>query len=96
MPALSPVAGLALPANLGHTLTMTTMTFAQAQSDLGLAVKRALQGDSVLITVGDEAVRLSRDIPLRPPGYFAACYTDPGDNAFEERICRDSKPVLEA
>jgi hypothetical protein len=96
MPALSPVAGLALPANSGHRLNMTTMTLEQAQSDLGRAVQRALQGETVLITVGDEAVQLKRDIPLRPPGYFAACYGDPEDAAFEERICHDSRPVLEA
>jgi len=35
-------------------------------------------------------------IPFRPPGYFAECYSDTGDAAFEERICSDSKPVIEA
>jgi hypothetical protein len=75
---------------------MTTMTFQEAQKDLAFALEQALQGEGVVITVGSQAVRLCRDIPLRPPGYFAACYTDPEDAAFEERICRDSKPVVEA
>ncbi len=30
------------------------------------------------------------DVPIRPPGYFAECYLDAEDAAFEERICRDS------
>jgi hypothetical protein len=32
---------------------------------------------------------------MRPPGYFAECYRDAEDAAFEERVCRDSKPTLE-
>ncbi len=34
--------------------------------------------------------------PIRPSGYFASCYADPDDARFEERICRGSKPVLDA
>ena len=74
---------------------MTTMTIEEAQRDLGKAVNQALLGEHVIITVGDEALRLIRDIPLRPLGYFAACYAGLADASFEERICRDSPPVLE-
>ena len=74
---------------------MTTMTLEEAQRDLGKAVDQALHGEDVIITVGDAALRLVRDFALRPPGYFAACYADPADAAFEERICRDSRPVLD-
>lgn len=75
---------------------MITMTFEEAQRDLGNAVSRVLHGEGVIITVGSEAVRLVREIPFRPPGYFAPCYRNPMDAAFEERICHDSKPVIEA
>ena len=74
---------------------MTTMTIEQAQRDLDKVVNQALHGEDVIITVGDEALRLVRDVPLRPLGYFAVCYSDPADAAFEERICRDSPPLLE-
>ena len=34
-------------------------------------------------------------IPFRPPGYFTNCYNDREDAVFEERICCDSKPIIE-
>jgi antitoxin (DNA-binding transcriptional repressor) of toxin-antitoxin stability system len=74
---------------------MTTMTIEEAQKDLGKAVHQVLHGEDVIITVGEEALRLVRDVPLRPPGYFAGCYADLADAAFEERICRDSPAILE-
>ena len=40
-------------------------------------------------------ITLDEPVPLRPPGYFAAQYADAADATFEERICRDSKPVIE-
>jgi len=75
---------------------MTALTLDEAQRILPDAVRKALQGEEVTIKVGGEILRLVQDVPLRPPGYFADCYRDAGDAAFEERICRDSKPVLEA
>lgn len=72
-----------------------TLTLDQAQKTLADAVRRALQGESVLITVGSETLRLSAEPPLRSPGYFAECYRDAEDAALEERICRDSAIVVE-
>jgi antitoxin (DNA-binding transcriptional repressor) of toxin-antitoxin stability system len=74
---------------------MTTITLEEAQRDLCRAVDRVLHGEGVIITVGDEALRLVRDVPARPPGYFATCYVDSADASWEERICRDSSPVLD-
>ena len=72
-----------------------TLTLEQAQQKLPEAVRHALEGEPVLITVGAETLRLTADVPLRPAGYFAECYRDPDDAAFEERICRDSALVVE-
>jgi hypothetical protein len=72
-----------------------TLTLEQAQKNLADAARQALHGESVLITVGSETLRLTAEVPLRPPGYFAECYRDPEDAAFEERICRDSTIVVE-
>ena len=74
---------------------MTMMTIEEAHRDLDKAVHQALHGEDVIITVGNEALRLVRDVPLRPTGYFAVCYADPRDAAFEERLCRDSPAILE-
>ena len=74
---------------------MTALTLDEAQRTLPEAVEKALKGEEVAIKVGDETVRLVHDVPIRPPGYFAECYRDPQDAAFEERVCRDSKPTLE-
>jgi hypothetical protein len=87
---------LASAGGVWHYLRMTAMTFEEAKRDLDTAVNQALHGEEVIITVGDQALRLIRDIPFRPPGYFTACYADPADAAFEERVCRDSRPVLES
>jgi antitoxin (DNA-binding transcriptional repressor) of toxin-antitoxin stability system len=74
---------------------MTAMTLDEAQRNLPEVVQRALLGEIVSITVGDQTVRLVQDVPLRPVGYFTACYQDGEDAQFEERICQDSKPVVE-
>lgn len=74
---------------------MTALTLDEAQRNLPDAVNKALQGEEVAIKVGNETVRLVHDVPIRPPGYFAECYRDFEDAAFEERISRDSKPTLE-
>jgi len=73
---------------------MTTLTLDQAQRSLPDVVERALKGEEVAIKIGQDTVRLVHDVPIRPPGYFAQCYRDADDAAFEERVCRDSKPVL--
>ena len=72
-----------------------TLTLEEAQRKLADAARQALHGEPVLITVGAETLRLTAEVPLRPPGYFAECYRDPDDAAFEERICRDSALVAE-
>jgi hypothetical protein len=72
-----------------------TLTLAEAQRDLADAVKHALQGESVLITVGSDSLRLAPEVPMRPPGYFAEYYNDPDEAAFEERICKDSVIAIE-
>ena len=73
---------------------MTTLTLEQAQKILPDVVEKALKGEEVAIKIGEETVRLVHDVLIRPPGYFAECYRDTNDATFEERICRDSKPVL--
>ena len=74
---------------------MTALTLDEAQRNLPDAVRKALKGEEVSIKVGADVVRLVQEIPIRPPGYFAECYRDGGDAAFEDRICRESKPTLE-
>ena len=74
---------------------MTMLSLSEAQQDLAGAVGKALEGEEVVIKVGHEAVRLVQDVPMRPPGYFASCYQDAADAAFEERVSRESKPTLE-
>jgi hypothetical protein len=74
---------------------MTALTLDEAQRSLPDAVRKALQGEAVTIRVGEDIVRLVQDVPMRPAGYFAECYQDAEDAAFEERISRDSKPTLE-
>ena len=72
-----------------------TLTLDEAKQNLAGAVRQALQGEAVLITVGADTLCLFRESPLRPPGYFAQCYLDPHDAAFEERLCKDSAIVVE-
>lgn len=74
---------------------MTALTLDEAQRNLRDAVQKALSGEDVRIRIGGETLRLVQDVPLRPSGYFAECYQDAEDAAFEERISRDSKPTLE-
>ena len=74
---------------------MTAITLKEAQRNLPEVVQRALEGEDVAITMGNQMVRLVQDVPLRPPGYFTACYQDGAEAEFEERICRDSRPVVE-
>jgi hypothetical protein len=82
--------------NYGRNVpTMTTLTLDEAQQRLPDAVEKALNGEDVAIKVGRETVRLVHDVPMRPPGYFAECYRDAKDAAFEERVCSDSKPTIE-
>ena len=70
-----------------------TLTLDQAEKNLEDAARLALQGEPVLITLGSATLRLCPEVPLRPPGYFAECYRDLDDAAFEERLCRDSSVV---
>jgi len=72
-----------------------TLTLDQAQKNLRDAAQHALRGEAVLITLGQETLRLTPEIPLRPPGYFAECYHNLEDAAFEERICGDSAVVAD-
>jgi len=72
-----------------------TLTLSEAQQHLADAARQALRGEPVLITVGGETLRLTAEVPLRPAGYFAECYREPADAAFEERLCRDSVTVAE-
>ena len=74
---------------------MTALTLDQAQRNLPEAVEKALKGEEVVIKVGGETVRLVHDVPMRPSSYFAECNRDAEDAAFEERICLDSRPVIE-
>ena len=74
---------------------MTTWTLEEAQRDLSSAAQKALGGEEVGIRVGGQLLRLVRDVSSRLPGYFAECYSDAEDALIEERICHDSKPVLE-
>ena len=77
------------PDSKRSVFAMTTLTLDEAQQRLPDAVEKALKGDEVAIKVGRETVRLVHDVPLRPPGYFAECYRDPQNAAFQEHICRD-------
>ena len=72
-----------------------TLTLDQAQKNLRDAAQHALRGELVLITLGQETLRLTPEVPLRPAGYFAECYRDLEDAAFEERICGDSTVVAD-
>ena len=74
---------------------MTTLTFEEAQRDLSSAAQKVLRGEEVGISVDGQLLRLVREVPSRPPGYFAECYRDVEDAAFEERLCQYSKPILE-
>lgn len=76
-------------------LPIMTLTLDQAQHNLADAAQRALQGEPVLITVGAETLRLTADVPIRPPGYFSECYQDAGDAAFDERLCVDSSVTID-
>lgn len=75
--------------------SMKALTLDEAQHSLPDAVQKALHGESVAIKVGSEIVRLVREVPIRPAGYFADCYRDAADAAFEERLARDSRPTLD-
>jgi hypothetical protein len=76
-------------------LIFMTLTLDQAQRNLAEAARHALQGESVVITLGAETLRLCAEVPLRPPDYFTECYLDPEDAAFEEHLCHDSSIVLD-
>ena len=69
---------------------MTALTLDEAQRNLPEAVRKALTGEAVTIQIGGETLRLVQDVPLRPPGYFADCYRDAADAAFEERLCESN------
>ena len=75
---------------------MTTLTLEEAQRNLSSAAQKVLGGEEIGICVGGQLLRLVREVPWRPSGYFAECYLDAEDAAFEGRVCQDSKPVLEA
>jgi hypothetical protein len=80
---------LAVPARYCYLATMT-LTLDQAQQNLREAAQQALLGEPVLITLAQETLRLTPEVPLRLAGYFAACYRHPEDATFEDRICGDS------
>ena len=86
-----------MPEDASHRIVpdMTALTLAEAQRTLPEAARKALTGEAVTIQVGGETLRLVQDVPMRPPGFFTDCYRDASDAAFEERVCHDSKPVLE-
>ena len=57
-----------------------TFTLRSARTNLGLLTEIALKGEPVYIVRGPhrfilQRVRDLQPIPLRPPGYFANCYT---------------------
>jgi hypothetical protein len=72
-----------------------TLTLDQAKQNLADAARQALHGEPVLIIIGNDTLRLSAEVPLRPPGYFMDCYRDAGDAALEERLCRDSSEGID-
>jgi len=74
---------------------LVTGTLERAQKDLAGMIQKALRGEPVLITMGTETMRLSSEVPLRPPGFLADCYCDAEDAAFEARVCHDSVLVVE-
>ena len=74
---------------------MTTLTLDEAQQHLPDVVEKTLRGEDIAIKIGPDTIRLVQDVPMRPAGYFAECYRDAEDAAFEERISRDSKPAFE-
>ena len=57
-----------------------TFTLSNAKSDLGRLTAKAMQGEPVYIVRGQHRFILQQvwaiePIPMRPPGYFANCYT---------------------
>ena len=74
---------------------MTSLSLDDAQRNLPEIAQKALQGEEVTINVGNRVLRLVQEVAIRPPGYFASCYEDREDAKFEERICRDSHPIIE-
>ncbi|MCI0536569.1 MAG: hypothetical protein L0Z50_15220 [Verrucomicrobiales bacterium] len=61
-------------------LDSQTFTFNAAKADLDRLAEKALKGELVYIVRGKQRfilqhVQDSGPIPLRPPGYFANCYT---------------------
>ena len=72
-----------------------TLTLDRAREHLADAARHALRGEPVFITVGADTLRLSPEVPLRPPGYFADCYRDTSEAQFEDRLCRDSTVTVD-
>ena len=57
-----------------------SFTLSHAKTYLGRLVDKAMEGETVYIVRGPHRFILQHvpeiePIPLRPPGYFAACYT---------------------
>ena len=61
-------------------LNSQTFTLSTAMTNLDQLTEKAMKGDPVYIVRGNhrfvlQHVRDIEPIPLRPPGYFAQCYT---------------------
>ena len=66
-----------------------------ALEHLADAAHHALRGEPVFIIVGADTLRLSPEVPLRPPGYFVDCYQDTSEAEFEDRLCRDPTATVD-
>jgi hypothetical protein len=71
-----------------------TVTLSDAKTYLGRLVGKALKGETVYILAGQERFLLQHvpsipPIPLRPPNYFADCYTRE-EIAIENKLAKAS------
>jgi hypothetical protein len=71
-----------------------TFTLSNAKTYLGRLVEKAAKGETVYIAKGRQRFVLQEvpeidPIPLRPPGYFAACYS-PEEIQEENRLAKAS------
>ena len=69
-------------------------TFSNAKANLGRLMEKAMKGERVYIVRGRHQFVLQaasgiESIPIRPPGYFANCYT-PEEIALENRLSKAS------
>lgn len=71
-----------------------TFTLTKAKSYLGRLTEKAIKGEPVYIIRGQHRFILQHvpeiePIPMRPPGYFASCYTKE-DIEFDNRLSKAS------